>query len=492
MLYFNQVSTHHLKGATMKKPLIPFTAKEALGAVGSVLGLIRAPINFLGSLGLWEKRLYNDNASENFSQEKQATALKDYDESMSIDSELVPESKGFDTYEGTRISSVDGFADLKTPAGLTIKDRLAENNPSATLVSNAINDALDPSDATKRARAAFTSDMIKMKGFVEDPTSTYSPTDMALFVTEIRNDAVKAIKDQHAKELTAFDASFAKDDFKTALTTSLGLGNPEQVTVVKDQMRQALVKSQVDALKVFEKGISDPIVQLHNVAQKERDRVTFLATMSANNKEMLMEIERLYLENKDKRIASGVSAAQVSLKGNRAIFKGIRVEDMKVISSITGRKITNNGNGSFQMDFPHHFFRPDYYSSANNNTKQDLMSLVGAVRATGSDTIILDIENPTEKHGLEVLRQAYEAALETGFTEKNITLNLNGKKMTPGELFADCRDRPRIAAGKAAKTKEAWETLEKHGTPKFEDMKAEVRRRPEAPVVPTHPVPGNP
>ena len=106
------------------------------------------------------------------------------------------------------------------------------------------------------------------------------------------------------------------------------------------------------------------------------------------------------------------------------------------------------------MEFPHHYFRPDYWHSSHNKPKLDMMSIAGAVRASGFDSITMTIDNKNGENAMELARVAYEACLETGFPAKGISLVVNGKKMSANEVFATCPSRLTAAHAKASQNEE--------------------------------------
>jgi hypothetical protein len=190
--------------------------------------------------------------------------------------------------------------------------------------------------------------------------------------------------------------------------------------------------------------------KIHQNAQRERDRIGFIATMYANNKfnkkaiDALAEANKAAAKQAGKEIPEDNVSAEYNINGNKSevILKGITMKDIPVFESITGRKITNN-NGVFSMKFP--FIGPLYYNSRHQNIDYDFTNLAMAVRASGFSKITMRINYPAdEKYAEELGRRQYEAAVKAGFDPNDmgdkdkkaaITIVVNGKEMKAEELF---------------------------------------------------------
>src|SRR5205085_1297135 len=79
------------------------------------------------------------------------------------------------------------------------------------------------------------------------------------------------------------------------------------------------------------------------------------------------------------------------------------------------------------------------------------------VRASGHNSITMNYQHDDEKHALEIGRIQYEAARKAGFADKDISINVNGKKYTKSnmnELFKD-EHAPRLGEIDRAADKDA-------------------------------------
>jgi hypothetical protein len=215
---------------------------------------------------------------------------------------------------------------------------------------------------------------------------------------------------------------------------------------LKTEMLGDLDKSHKDAMKKLDDGFTKPLEALHDHANLEIDRIAFFSRSYNNNKAMREEIERMHQANLESQKDAAPPQVTLQQQGNRgkALFKGLSVKDMKIVETLTGRKINKGEDGTFSMDLPNRIFSPLYYASSEDKMRQDFMGLVGAVRAAGHKGISLDINNSDPKQAEEMARKAYEACLLTGFDPKDIEINVNGVKKgaekgksLESELFAN-------------------------------------------------------
>ncbi|MDF1684142.1 MAG: hypothetical protein P1U36_05750 [Legionellaceae bacterium] len=108
------------------------------------------------------------------------------------------------------------------------------------------------------------------------------------------------------------------------------------------------------------------------------------------------------------------------------------------LTALSGKKITVTADGQglgFHMDFPRPIFDPGYYTSAQHNTKADLVCMAELVKATGAKTVTATITCHNPKMAQRLAQEAFEAALEVGFDEEKITVLMNGQKMTKETLY---------------------------------------------------------
>lgn len=395
-------------------------------------------------LGLLNKKPFmHGETVDKLSPRQRQALLDEYRLSTGLGKAELPTGEGFQKYLDARIASIDGFSKVKTPDGSTLADKLkaapAAAAAAVTAVKDGISEALKPTQAVQDAKQKYIDAMTELSTALKGDAKV-NARDVERYLYELRGEAVKAITEQHKAEKAALEAKFNDAGFKAHMITVLGTGATDaQVEALKKEMLGELEKSQKAELDKFEKGINYRIKKIHEAAQIERDRVGYLATLYTHNEDMRREIEALHQANHG---TGGVSASFSLQEPNRALFYGMQIQDLHTLRTVTGRLIDvkKNPDGSlsaFSMTLPNRLLSSSYYKSAHNNVKADIKSITDAVYATGKTTVTANIEHKDPEHALELARVAYEAALESGFDEKHITIKVNGQEKKAAELFAD-------------------------------------------------------
>jgi hypothetical protein len=392
-------------------------------------------------LGLLNKKPFmHGETVDKLSPRQRQALLDEYRLSTGLGKAELPTGVGFQKYMDARASSIDAFAKVKTPDGTTLADKLkAAPAGAVTAVKDAVSEALRPTQAVQDAKQKYMDAMKELSTALANDAKV-NARDVERYLYELRGEATKAITAQHDAEKTALEAKFNDAGFKGHMKTVLGAGATDaQVDELKKEMLAELEKSQKAELEKFEKGINYRIKKIHEAAQIERDRVSYLATLYTHNEDMRKEIEALHQQN---RGTGGVSASFTLQEPNRALFHGMEIKDLHTLRTVTGRLIDVKKNpdgslSSFSMTLPNRILSSSYYKSAHNNVKADMKSITDAVYATGKTAVTANIEHKDPEHALELARAAYEAALESGFDEKHITIRVNGQEKKAEDLFAD-------------------------------------------------------
>jgi hypothetical protein len=183
--------------------------------------------------------------------------------------------------------------------------------------------------------------------------------------------------------------------------------------------------------------MSDALEKIKDAVKTEGNRVAFLNLIYKNNEEAKNEIDKWHKQN----LEPGQRA--VTIEENKAFFKGIKAADIEMFKTITGRQVTRNkSDGSYCMSFPHHwltFHDRGYYLDYANNRKRDGMTLALAMLACGYASVLLQVnQGQNEEEAMEAARDVYASFIEAGFKDKDIQLEVNGKKVSSSELFASC------------------------------------------------------
>lgn len=370
-------------------------------AVGKLVGAVDKKIHS----GTWKA----------FSPEQQADYFKKYRTSVGLDGG-VPGSNSFNSYDANRISSVEGFSAVKAPDGTKMNEKLKDNTlgTPAVAVKNSLTTALQKTTATETAKTEFNANLKALNDLVKKDPPNFNPGAIGSYLQEIKAKNLTFIKQQQQAEKDALTKLFNNDpdpNFVANLKTSMGLTDDAQVGKVKDDMLAALDKSHKDQTTKFEKELTDSTNKFFDIMRKEFDRIAFLGDRFERNKRMRENINKI-------AAARGTTdaPATASLNGRMARLKGIKVDDLEFIASVTGKQITKNADGSFSMPLNTVF-----------GDERDLASLAQTVKACGHDSITMEIDHTNPEKAIEAGRKAYEACIEAGFDPKKIDIKVNGK-----------------------------------------------------------------
>jgi|GEM_PF-6449594 len=410
---------------------------------------------------------------------QQKELLEKYSSSLGLGKDQEA-AKAFDTYSGSRIQSINNFSKIEigedTVGEILAADKKAGNpNAGITALKEAIAKALQQQNDTKNANIAFNEFMASIQTNVEDPDSDRSPKDWVSALQEAEIKAIEAIKTQHDAEKKALEQNITPQMLSAALDCT-----EDQAKKIKTDMIESLKKSQQKELAQFENSVKKSIIEIH----KEQDRVTFLAALYESSSEMRAEIDRLAAENskgKDSNVAVEYNSAE-----GLATFKGIKVEDLKIIKAITsGRDITKIPPGTFSMKLPNRWWAPLYSGGYTKGMKADLMTMAMAVKASGYSSITMSVSHKKDKdHAVELGRAAYAACRESGFPIEEIVIKVNGKVMSRDELFADAPSLLQAIDTRAASYDKERSTTKTPKTP-TDHFKDEMQKGREAAPAPT-------
>ncbi len=400
----------------------------------------------------WSKS-YNDDAPNN---DAKVAIVNKYLDSVMLN-EKFPGSEGAKNYLSKRIQAIDDLKGITLPDGSELTKKLATDTEAVKAIRESLTGCFALNDATRTAMDKFKADMAREAKEIKERTPRKKPSEIIGNMYKIKSAARAAILKQQDLELNNLKEKFDNPDFKRSLNENLGIKTDEESETLKDDMLSTLKASHEKELKKFETTMDIPLNNLLTGLSLEVERINALGNQ-LNHKEMLKEIQRLKDAKND--LPEGAMASMtLSDTNDSALLEGINIDDFKKFYSATGRVIDHNKeDGSFRITLPNHFFRPDYYSDPNNNTKKDIASIVEKIKAQGHTAITISIEHKTPEHALELARESYEAALEAGFEPQNINIHMNGKKMTQDDLFKDCRERYQISSDKAMKNKADKET----------------------------------
>jgi hypothetical protein len=408
-----------------------------------MVSLVKSIANVLGAAsGQWNKRFTTDTAM-NALREKAEEALAVHHESARLKGDL-PGVDGFDKYAAGRISSIDGFSQIKSASGESIDKKLKETAVGMDIIGK-INKALEPTKTTlaangdttlgfTKAQAEYRSTMLAVQTLVKKGDSSFSPLALIDYVYSVRDDAIAAIKRQQESEVTQLKALFDDGGFKIKFMAEMGIDGA-RYNQIQGEMLTTLQAKHTEELDKFTKEVNAPLEKLLetlNTAEAARlallDSQLHQTNFWYRKTDTTKKIEELSRKSQS-------SPVEVSIDNETLSLKGIDIDDLQVLRSATGREITNT-NGTLSMQIPDHFWSFAYHANSDDKLKLDIMSLVKGIQAKGRDKITFNISGMDADNAKECAMKAYEAAIEAGFKPENIVVRIEGQDKKPEDIFS--------------------------------------------------------
>ncbi|MDI9819404.1 MULTISPECIES: hypothetical protein [unclassified Legionella] len=484
---------------------------------------------------LWDRPILRSfrtskDINKYFSHEAQEKFFADYRKSVNLDKGLSG-TQSFETYNQNRISAMNGFSSLKddkgnavlkAPDGTSFADAFKPSTTdseqiknSKEAVANALENALKeipdtPGSAaspavpgTETKRKEYQKNLEVINNALKKTPPEFDPHKIVGFLHITKAEAVDAIKAQQQHEKTQLAALFKDPEFTNNLTASLGVStDPAQSKVELEKIRQdmtnALESSHQKNLKAFEDSFNKSLADIHRAAQRERDRITYLAAMYEHNKDMRAAIER----EARKHPADPAPSIQYNMDKGKISLRNVKVENLDTIQTITGMKV-NYSDGEFSIGSSRIEFLKSFFSR-HKRMEYQAQSLAEAVRACGHDSIEMKANHDHDpKKAEEAGRVMYEAAINAGFDPKKITIIVNGKQMsdkydpktgevtTPGELFKGESARYARTQRIASEIKQYNEAVFKPSAQQQSALKQELKGMRESAKPAPAPQPGN-
>lgn len=383
----------------------------------------------------------NANSSEKFKIYAKVIGLAD----------ALASAKAATTYTSEHKGNIDLFDKVNIGDDSLKKKLNIEGNAEAQAALTGINEALAVSRGTKNKLDDYTREMRLLCQYLADPNSAETPRVIRDKLHKLQSTAFDAIKAQQAAELQALKAQFDGPSgvrLRSLLGTGGGNASDAVMEKVKKDMVEAMQANHKTELDKFEKTTKETIQKTHDISSAESNRISFLARIHSYNKVNREIIEKLRAQNMQSD-DSEVSI-QFSSTNQKAMFKGISMQDVPMFESLNGRKITQTSPGVFEMNLPNRIFSPIYYSDWSTALKEDMSDIIQGVRAGGYANVKLEIKHKDPEHALNMAKAAYAAGREQGFGADKIHLVVNGKKLTANEIFKDSPDELRAIETKAA------------------------------------------
>ncbi|HAT8750401.1 TPA: Dot/Icm T4SS effector Ceg25 [Legionella pneumophila] len=422
---------------------------------------------FYNSIPLIGKHLKSESRAKKYTSEEFKRLEREYRDHIGLPENSTFSSDAFDKLVSSRVDDFRAFPKTNLPGGLLFHDKLKEAN---TTEGDNIRDVLSktvlaPTEKFKTAQKNFTESTSTFKELTKLIPSKFRAQDLVGTMKELTDDARKAIIEQQAHEIQMLkekldpqkegQAGNYVSDFKKAL----GLKDNDEVKKVTEGLIKELEETHKKQLGEFDKSTSESLNQLHKASASESSEYLFLANLYENNKEMRQTLEKLYAKERQRKgLPPESTTVQVGISENKIDLNGIKLKDIPVIKSITGREIHQQPDGSFAIQMP--MINPFYYQDPRQNVKTDMMLIAQAIKASGYDSIEMNCNFPnSEKVAMERGRQAFAACIESGFPVDKITINVNGKPMKADELFKEHPKTYQDIMSRASKISKDYEDI---------------------------------
>lgn len=427
---------------------------------------------FYNSIPLFGKYLKSESRTSKYTAEQLKSLEKDYRDTIGLGDNATFSSDAFDKLVNSRIKDFHGFSKTKAPGDVSIHDKLTVDSPEAKIVRDGLNKSLKKSTQFDEAQTTFTESTSTFQELVKLIPKKFRAEDLIGTMKEYVDEGRNKILAQQQHEIKALEEQFditKNPDFVPNLKKALNLTSDEDVETVKKNLLTDLKESHDKQLKEFDKSTSESLDKLHKASASQSTELLFVANLYENakkskNKEMLQELERLIAQQREKMgLLPETTTVQVGISPDKVTLSGIKVKDIKEITSETGIKIKQQGD-SFVMQLP--MINPRYYQDPRQNVKSDMMLIAQAIKAKGYDAIEMNCNFPnSEKVGMERGRQAFAAAIEAGYPLDKITINVNGKTVKPEELFEHDKKTYQDIMSKAPQIQGTYKELESPKTP---------------------------
>lgn len=431
---------------------------------------------------LWEKIKHHSRDRLNEGSPAQLKQLQqEYRDALGLSQSSTFSDDAFNKLTESRVKDFSGlFKGVSDPTDATkkptltdeealVKNKLNENNAHNPIIKTAIAAALNTTDNFTKAQKEYSESTAVFKKLIEKIPAEYRAGDIISVMTELKDDARAAIQAQHQLEKAQMTEKLASAEVTNALVASFKVPiapdtpeaqKPAAETTANDAAIAAaeqakktimadLEKQQKSQLETFDSATQKSLTQLHEAAAKELDRVLFLANLYKNNEEMRKKLDSLMPDAQGAEVEFGIDK-------DRAFLAGIKMEDIDIIQSVTGRSIhrtvekDDKGKDvvSYTVQMPRNIFGAQYYLDPRQSPLKDMTTIAEAVKANGYPAIKMTVrfpDNPelSQKRG----REAFEACIRAGYDLKDISINLNGELLKGNDIGNKLfKDDPKIAS----------------------------------------------
>ncbi|WP_040916259.1 hypothetical protein, partial [Legionella tunisiensis] len=152
---------------------------------------------------------------------------------------------------------------------------------------------------------------------------------------------------------------------------------------VKTDMLAAMKASHNSQLKRAEYELNSSVKKFYSVMQQEFDRIALLGDRYERDRMMRAEIDKIAAQRAANEPGRSTSVSIQADQAN-ALLRGVRVQDLEKINTLTGRSLTKNSDGSYSMKLSKDWiFFDRKIRDLSKSVERDLASLAHTIKATG-------------------------------------------------------------------------------------------------------------
>ena len=359
------------------------------------------------------------------------------------------------------------LADGKTVAAVLNDTAPGEpHNANANKIKNELSNAIRFSTTTNTAIDNFKNKITTLNTILATNPRTVEALAVTDVLAEYRDDFKKAITAQQTQEINALEALFKDND--TIIASAFNITNND---ASKTQVKDDFLKALKDQHAAQEKAFDDPVNKVHNKLHDDiahdLQRLNLIATHRDYEEEgrwfkavpwFKKKIGGILLdyqapENMKKEIEEQIKAANAAQPNQSSAvitafadkkgdeLRDVDIDKLKEIQTLTGRIITKKGK-QFTMIIPS-LSAWDWWNLYNReDVVKDIRSLAETIRAQGFDEIKFTIQHGDEETAKELAGIAYAEALKAGFEPEKIAI----------EITVNGKDKPQVLKGKELET----------------------------------------
>lgn len=391
--------------------------------------------------------------TKQFTPDELEKIYKDYRDKVGLSEDLTFGAEAFDNHVNKRIQDHKGF---KTPIGPeegdTLEKLLKDDTPKEKKeVRDELKSILEPQDFFTAAQQQYKDSMEYFhKRMKEFPELTIDNLRGQLEqITTRGRDALLAQQKEELKNLEAKAQGIAQK-----IGTALNISDPGKIQEIQDNLIKDLKKSHENQLAEFNKTAKDNEGILHKAAGQEQRKMLFsvllektrLQLSDKDKQDMLDEMNRAREENLKRRQMTRpdeLTTGYIGSSDDEDTISAINPNDLDFIISLSGSRIyqTTKGTadqpGVWTVSMSPRILSPFYYLSNKENPKVDMLTMAQAVRASGFDSITITINFKDKETQKARAREAYKAALETGFAPGPLPGQEGKEKPVQGIVLKD-------------------------------------------------------